>query len=148
MPEPCELVDIGKALTRFAFPTGSTQSSDHIVAIHWYVACRLVIEGGFSPDSIKPRPPFVVSYEDRLPVLQHAPESAGWSERTLFGGLKTKDVDVTVCLPEIGPVVAVSLKGTHKAFRNPTNRMEEADWRLHKSSPRLPGSCLWVLAPC
>jgi len=73
-------------------------------------------------------------------MLHHAPEAGGWSERTLFGGLKTKEVDVTVCVPDIGPVVAVSLKGTHNAFRNLTNRMEEAAGdctNLHLAYPAL-----------
>jgi hypothetical protein len=38
----------------------------------------------------------------------------------------SKDVDVVVALPRIGPVVAVSMKGSLNAFRNLTNRMEEA----------------------
>ena len=45
----------------------------------------------------------------------------------MLGGLKTKDVDVVVSKPGIGPCVAVSIKGTLNAFRNLTNRMEEAD---------------------
>ncbi|MBK7351866.1 MAG: hypothetical protein IPI92_18595 [Gemmatimonadetes bacterium] len=140
MPEPCELVDTKKAFLRFAFPGTKTQTSKHIVNLHWYVACRLVIEGGFDPESVAPRPPFRVSVEGRRRVLHHAPEAGGWSERTLLGGLKTKDVDVTVCLPEIGPVIAVSLKGTHNAFRNLTNRMEEAAGdctNLHLAYPAL-----------
>ncbi len=43
-----------------------------------------------------------------------------------MGGLKTKAVDVVVSLDGIGPCVAVSMKGTLNAFRNLTNRMEEA----------------------
>ena len=44
-PEPPVLVDIGTALKRFAFPSASVQSSEHIRRLHWYTACRLVIEG-------------------------------------------------------------------------------------------------------
>ena len=27
-----------------------TQSQEHIKPLHWHIACRLVIEGGFHPD--------------------------------------------------------------------------------------------------
>jgi hypothetical protein len=57
-----------------------------------------------------------------------------------LGGLKTKKLDVTVAIPGVGPVLAVSLKGTHNAFRNLTNRMEEAAGdctNLHMSYPAL-----------
>jgi hypothetical protein len=50
----------------------------------------------------------------------------GRGERTILGGLKTKDVDVVVNKDGIGPCIAVSMKGTLNAFRNLTNRMEEA----------------------
>ncbi len=60
-------------------------------------------------------------------MLVHDPESAAGGELTVLGGLKTKDVDVVVSKPGIGPCVAVSIKGTLNAFRNLTNRMEEAD---------------------
>jgi hypothetical protein len=43
-----------------------------------------------------------------------------------FGGLKTKNVDVVVATQELGPCLAVSVKGSLNAFRNLTNRMEEA----------------------
>lgn len=45
---------------------------------------------------------------------------AGGGERTVLGGLKTKNVDVVVTREGIGPVLAVSCK-----LRNLTNRMEE-----------------------
>lgn len=51
--------------------------------------------------------------------------SATGSEATVLGGLKTKNVDVVVTKPGIGPVVAISCKGITGAFRNLTNRMEE-----------------------
>ena len=47
-------------------------------------------------------------------------------ERTVLGGLKTKNVDVVVTKEGLGPVMAVSCKGAIGAFRNLTNRMEEA----------------------
>jgi len=64
----------------------------------------------------------------------------GSGERTVLGGLKTKVVDVVVTKNGIGPVVAVSVKGTIGAFRNLTNRMEEAVGdctNLHISYPAL-----------
>ena len=66
----------------------------------------------------------------------------------MIGGLKTKDVDVTVIKPEIGPCVAVSIKGTMNAFRNLTNRMEEAVGdctNLHIAYPNLVYGFLHVL---
>jgi len=48
------------------------------------------------------------------------------SERPVLGGLKSKNVDVVVAKEGVGPVLCVSVKGTGKAFRNLTNRMEEA----------------------
>ena len=54
----CEWWSLRSALARFATFTGSTQSQRHIKPLHWYVACRLVVEGGFDPDEIVPRPPF------------------------------------------------------------------------------------------
>lgn len=59
-------------------------------------------------------------------MLTHAPDRGAGGELTVLGGLKTKDVDVVVSKPGIGPCVAVSIKGTLNAFRNLTNRMEEA----------------------
>ena len=53
-------------------------------------------------------------------------DEAGGGEATILGGLKTKDVDVVVEKPGIGPVIAISCKSTGNAFRNLTNRMEEA----------------------
>ncbi len=124
--EPVALTDLAKALKTFAFPSDKTQSSRHIKRLHWYVACRLVIEGGFHPDWIKPRPPFQVIRSRGKMVLHHDPSVATAGERTVLGGLKTKKIDVTAAVPGIGPALAISLKGTHNAFRNLTNRMEEA----------------------
>lgn len=66
----------------------------------------------------------------------------------MLGGLKTKDVDVVVSKPGIGPCVAVSIKGTLNAFRNLTNRMEEAVGdctNLHISYPNLVYGFLHVI---
>jgi hypothetical protein len=121
----CRWTNQASALAEFASFTGKTQSAHHIKPLHWYVACRLVIEGGFHPDDITPRPPFVVRKSKGRFHLVHSPESAGHGERTVLGGLKTKNVDVVVTRSGIGPVLAVSCKGVTGAFRNLTNRMEE-----------------------
>lgn len=138
--EPPELTDLETALRAFAFPSAITQSGEHIRKLHWYTACRLVIEGGFDPAAVLPRPPLVVEKRGKRYLLHHDPGAARGGERVVLGGLKTKNIDVTVALQGIGPVLAVSLKGTHNAFRNLTNRMEEAAGdctNLHLSYPAL-----------
>ena len=45
----CRWLTLAEALKGFAMPSGRTQSQAHIRPLHWYVACRLVLEGGFSP---------------------------------------------------------------------------------------------------
>lgn len=58
--------------------------------------------------------------------LEYAPEAETTSELTVLGGMKTKQIDVVVAKSGIGPVLAISLKGTFRAYRNLVNRMEEA----------------------
>jgi len=125
-PLVCELRSFSDACRAFARPEGRTQSALHIRPMHWYVACRLVVEGGFDPTYVKPRPPFRVEHRGAGSFLHHDSGVASGSEATVFGGLKTKDVDVVVSLDGIGPCVAISMKGTLNAFRNLTNRLEEA----------------------
>jgi len=147
-PAKCQWVDLKSAVGTFASTTSGQQAADHIRPLHWYVSCRLVIEGGFHPNEITPRPPFVVRRKGRRVLLEHDPASAGGGERTVLGGLKTKVVDVVVAKNGIGPVVAVSVKGTLKAFRNLTNRMEEAVGdctNLHIAYPALVYGFLQVL---
>jgi hypothetical protein len=117
---------LADALKAFAGCRQKTQSQKHIRRLHWYTACRLVIEGGFRPETITPRPPFRIREKASQHFLEYDPSVAVPGEHTIFGGLKTKDVDVVVSLPRVGPVIAVSMKGTLNAFRNLTNRMEEA----------------------
>lgn len=122
----CRWTPQAEALRAFAAFTGKTQSAGQIKPLHWHVACRLVIEGGFDPDDIVPRPPFrVQSRAGQPPLLHHEPDLGGGGERTILGGLKTKNVDVVVTREGVGPVLAVSCKGVTAAFRNLTNRMEE-----------------------
>lgn len=134
------LTDAPTAFSSFAFPSSVVQSSDHIRKLHWYTACRLVIEGGFRPEFVTPRPPFRVEERGGRYVLHHDPTVARGGERSVLGGLKTKKIDVTVAVPGVGPALAISLKGSHNAFRNLTNRMEEAAGdctNLHMSYPAL-----------
>jgi hypothetical protein len=84
-----------------------------------------VLEGGFHPDDITPRPPFIVVERAGKHYLQFDPTVANGGERSILGGLKTKNVDVVVTKDGIGPVLAISCKGMTVAFRNLTNRMEE-----------------------
>lgn len=121
----CQWINLREALHHFGTYTGLTQSQQHIKPLHWYVACRLVLEGGFHPDDITPRPPFSVTLRGGKKILTFDPSRATGGERTILGGLKTKNVDVVVTKDGIGPVLAVSCKGMTGAFRNLTNRMEE-----------------------
>ena len=122
----CRWVGLSEALTAFVENTAGHQGAGHIKPLHWYVACRLVIEGGFYPEDIKPHPPFRSQHRGGQWRLRYDPTAADSAEQTVLGGLKTKGVDVVVAKDRVGPVVAVSLKGTLGAFRNLTNRMEEA----------------------
>jgi hypothetical protein len=72
------------------------------------------------------------------------------SERTLLGGLKTKNVDVVIIKNGLGPAMAISCKGAIGAFRNLTNRMEEAGsagdcTNLHITYPAMVTGFLFVL---
>jgi hypothetical protein len=147
-PTTCQWISLKQALTAFVENVSGYQGAGHIVPLHWYVACRLVVEGGFQPDDITPRPPFTVTRRGRRNILEHVPGTGSSGERTILGGLKTKDVDVVVTKDGIGPVLAMSMKGTLNAFRNLTNRMEEAVGdctNLHISYPALAYGFLHVL---
>ena len=136
----CQWFTLKDAMQSFVLASRGHQSAEHIKPLHWYTACRLVLKGGFKPDEITPRPPFVASRRGREWILNFDVKSAGAGERTVFGGLKTKSIDVVVAKEGIGPVLAVSLKGTVRSFRNLTNRMEEAAGdctNLHIAYPAL-----------
>ncbi len=105
---------------------GTTQSQAHIKPLHRHFAMRLVIEGGFLPNEITPCPPFAYEKRKKENVLLWSEERGSKSERTVIGGVKTKQIDVVVTKPSLGPVLAISFKATQNAFRNLTNRMEEA----------------------
>ena len=109
----------------FAEFEGRTQSQRHIKPLHDYVACRLVLEGGFHPAELNPRPPLRVEQTDNRHLLRYGPEVTTSTETTILGGLKTKNVDIVATKDGIGPVLAVSCKGMTGAVRNLTNRLEE-----------------------
>ena len=138
-------MNLHQALRHFAEFNGPTQSQEHIRPLHAYVARRLVVEGGFHPEDIKPRPPFDVARGNRL---VHEPRSASRGEATILGGLKTKNIDIVVFKEGIGPVLAVSCKGMTGAVRNLTNRLEETIGEctnIHIAYPGLVFGYLFVL---
>ena len=144
----CQWVNWHEALHHFATYPGATQSQQHIKPLHWSIACRLVLEGGFHPDEVTPHPPFSVSARGTQRLLAFDPTVATGTEQTVLGGLKTKNVDVVVTKPGIGPVLAVSCKGMTGAFRNLTNRMEETIGEctnLHITYPALVFGYMFVL---
>jgi hypothetical protein len=102
-----------------------TQDQGHIKPLHRYVALRLVIEGGFLPEEISPRPPLAHSLRGKRRMLVFDARQESSAESSIVGGVKSKNVDIVVNKKGIGPVVAISLKGTVKSFRNLNNRMEE-----------------------
>ena len=147
-PRVCQWVSQADALEHFVLYDGPTQSQQHIKPLHWYVACRLVMEGGFHPDEIKPRPPFTVTRRRSQHLLRFDPGVATGGEATVLGGLKTKNVDVVISKDGLGPVLAVSCKGMTGAFRNLTNRMEETIGEctnLHITYPALVFGYLFVI---
>jgi len=114
------------AFQHFAEFRGKTQSQQHIRPLHEYVTCRLVLEGGFPPDEINPRPPLrIAGKAGSNPRVVYDPTQSTRTETTILGGLKTKNVDIVVTKAELGPVLAVSCKGMTGAVRNLTNRLEE-----------------------
>lgn len=114
-----------EAFKHFAQFEGRTQSQRHIKPLHDYVTCRLVLEGGFHPDELSPRPPLRVTKSGQRHTLTYDPQASSTTEATILGGLKTKDVDIVANKEGIGPVLAVSCKGMTGAVRNLTNRLEE-----------------------
>lgn len=120
-----EGINIGQALKIFATEEVH-QSQAHIKPMHRYAAFRLVLEGGFLPDEITPHPPLTASRVGKGWSLKYTPDTQNETERVVFGGMKTKKIDVLVSKDGIGPVIAISVKGTFRAYRNLVNRMEEA----------------------
>ncbi len=135
------------AFRHFAEFDGPTQSQQHIRPLHNYVTTRLVLEGGFHPDDLMPRPPLTVKSIRSEHRVIYDPEKATSNEATILGGLKTKSVDIVATKEGIGPVLAVSCKGMTGAVRNLTNRLEETIGEctnIHISYPTLVFGYLFV----
>ncbi len=104
-----------------------TQSGQHIKLVHAHCSSRLVVEGGFPPEWLHPRPPLTCKPgPNNIYGLTFSAEAEDSGEQSVLGGMKYKNLDVTVFPPGIGPALGISVKSTGNAFRNPTNRMEEA----------------------
>ena len=71
------------ALRHFAEFEGRTQSQLHIRPLHEYVTCRLVLEGGFYPTELNPRPPLRVEQADNGWRLSYDPEATTVTEATI-----------------------------------------------------------------
>ena len=137
-----------QAFRHFATYKGKTQSQQHIKPLHEYVTCRLVLEGGFQPSEIKPHPPLRVDPEGKVHHLIYDRDVVTETEATVLGGLKTKNVDIVVSKPDLGPVLAVSCKGMTGAIRNLTNRLEETIGEctnIHIAYPTLVFGYLFLL---
>ncbi|MFT5470028.1 MAG: hypothetical protein ACI8UO_005152 [Verrucomicrobiales bacterium] len=128
MPEPWTppYLSLRDALRVFGGFSEMTQSQKHIKPLHQHLALRLVIEGGFFPEELTPQPPLRATKRGAKWLLDFDPEAESGGEQTVLGGLKSKQIDVVVAKQNVGPVLAISVKGTTKALRNLTNRMEEA----------------------
>ena len=95
------------------FPTiPPAQPGQLVSSLRQYVANRLVIEGGFDPDWIWPRPPITVDRARDGLLLSHDPDAANADRLILPVALKAAKPDVAVTIPTIGPVLALSLEGT------------------------------------
>lgn len=126
MKTPPEIPGLAGGLVQLCKTVG-TQSGEHIKPIHSYCGARLTLEGGFPPEWVSPRPPLLSKrISNQAFNLEHAPKAADKVERRVLGGIKYKNVDVTAVVNGVGPAVGISAKSTGNAFRNLTNRMEEA----------------------
>ena len=121
-----ENASLNNALAVYCNPNVNIQAQEHIKPIHYYSAIRLVLEGGFEPENILPKPPFTSTKQtlEKYKLL-FSPDTTIKSEATVLGGLRTKQIDITVRSSEAGPTLGISLKTTNNAFRNIPNRVEE-----------------------
>jgi hypothetical protein len=104
-----------------------TQSGQHIKPVHARCSNRLVLEGGFPPEWVHPCPPLASNPgRNNRYSLSYSKGAENPSEQSVLGAMKYKSLDVAVLPPQIGPALGVSVKSTGNAFRNLTNRMEEA----------------------
>ncbi len=131
---------VGGPMPEIRFPTvPPAQPGELVRSLRWYVASRLVIEGGFDPDWIRPRPPItVVRNRDGL-YLSHDPDAAIPDRRILLGGLKDAKPDVAVTIPTIGPVLALSLEG-RESVETGSGGIPELTGKLERTA----GACVNV----
>lgn len=122
LPPDIYLADACKA---FSGAT-ATESAEHIKPLHRHLAMRLVIEGGFLPADLRPQPPLSAELRGKHWYLSFDAAGGSEKEQVILGALKSKRVDLAVVKEGIGPIFAISVKGTSKAFRNLVNRTEEA----------------------
>src|SRR5208283_2061105 len=107
--------------------SAKTQSGLHIRPFHGHCSSRLLLEGGFPPEWMHPRPAMASkACSNNRYELSYSKAAENPTEQSVLGGMKYKNVDVTVMVPGIGPALGISAKSTGNAFRNLTNRMEEA----------------------
>jgi hypothetical protein len=104
----------------------STESAEHIRPMHRHIAIRLVLEGGFLPEDVRPMPPLRSYAQGGNHYLAFDSAIEDSVESVVLGAVKGKRIDIVVSKKGVGPVVAISVKGTGKAFRNLVNRTEEA----------------------
>jgi hypothetical protein len=71
--------------------------------------------------------------------LSYSKTAENASEQSVLGGMKYKNVDITVVIPGIGPALGISAKSTGNAFRNLTNRMEDAPGDCANIHMKYPG---------
>ena len=141
-------IDRLNAFRHFAQFDGPTQSQEHIRPLHEYVTSRLVLEGGFHPRELTPRPPLRATRTGNRNEIAYDPKEVTRGEATILGGLKTKSVDIVVTKDGIGPVLAISCKGMTGAVRNLTNRLEETigeSTNIHIGYPALVFGYLFVV---
>jgi hypothetical protein len=123
---PIPIRTLEQALLAFC-GTAKTQSGQHIKPFHAHCSNRLVIEGGFLPEWVRPCPPLASKPgANNRYSLSYSKACEDSSEHSVLGGMKYKSIDVTAVIPGIGPALGISAKSTGNAFRNLTNRMEEA----------------------
>jgi len=131
-------ITAGRPVPGIRFPTIlPVQSGDLVNSLRWYVASRLVIEGGFDPDWIRPRPPITVDRGRDGLFLSRDPAAARPDRQTVLGGLKETKPDVTVAIPNIGPVLALSLERTESVEIGP-GRVPELTGGLERTA----GACV------
>lgn len=94
----------------------------------WRVPSRYLAPAVLSLGAwVRPTPPLRANrVNNAVYELEYSEGARNKGERRVLGGIKYKNVDVTAAVNGLGPAIGVSTKSTGNAFRNLTNRMEEA----------------------